>query len=151
MCRACVAKHHAECWAQLGRCGTCGNEHSLQDPTGLDAEFVLQVARAFETSIARGVQGESPRVRKLTGIMFAAFALFTGSLLAFFLGGIAVDAWRGTARDPLLLFVLGVFMTMTLGSLTWASHYCFRTRIPRRTADASGPPETAKNLEKGTP
>lgn len=28
-CRSCQARHHADCWAEAGRCGACGDERKL--------------------------------------------------------------------------------------------------------------------------
>ena len=28
-CRACLARHHAPCWSESGRCGTCGHPNAL--------------------------------------------------------------------------------------------------------------------------
>lgn len=30
-CAQCEAKHHQECWSELGSCSACRNEHNVQD------------------------------------------------------------------------------------------------------------------------
>lgn len=34
-CRSCAAKHHEECWAELGRCACCAERRVLREERGL--------------------------------------------------------------------------------------------------------------------
>jgi hypothetical protein len=62
-CRACVARHHAECWRQLGRCSSCGatrflGEAPVAPPALPDTQF-------YEERLQGHVDISSPSQQRL--------------------------------------------------------------------------------------
>jgi hypothetical protein len=84
-CRACVARHHAECWRQLGRCSSCGGARFLgESPAAAPARpadrRILQ-ARSVEQIDLSSIPGAQAFFRFVGLLVSVALALLGGALL----------------------------------------------------------------------
>ena len=131
-CRACVAKHHAECWEEMSRCGACGEARALREGGGAGPGRQGQGARDLEaaavrtanrvgTALERAVLAAEPVATRVgLGLLFVLLGMIMAALtLVLAVIGTTVVIVEGAFQAiPLLLFLLAA-----LGALSW---YCFR-------------------------
>lgn len=111
VCRGCLARHHAECWAAIGACATCRGQRALSE-LALPADLALLEARA----VAR----EPGWLRRSLGGVFAALAI---ACLGLAVSAVA-NALPRFAVEPMetaLALAVGLALVAGSGRLCWSS------------------------------
>ncbi len=89
VCRDCLARHHATCWDEGGRCSTCGSIHKLvaaQPPA--EAPVLPSATSDAPTSF---LVPETPTREGSRALVFQAVVLFAAALLALISPGLSVS------------------------------------------------------------
>ncbi len=81
VCRDCLARHHAACWAEAPRCGTCGCTEVMRTVTGVLAAAGpdIESARASNRSEATRLRIEAWST-VVVGVLLCGGALFKAAL-----------------------------------------------------------------------
>lgn len=136
-CRGCVAKHHAECWEENGRCGSCGDGRALREggpapraplADGL-SRAAVKTANELGAAVERTVLAAEPVVVRLgLGALFAVASFGFGlvSILALLAG------LFGLANGQPAAFAIAATVAATLAGVSWLSYRRARARLTFR-------------------
>lgn len=137
-CRGCLARHHAACWDEHGRCGACGSERRYEEgggsaaprltreraetllegaghPRGEVEAFLASLSSATTNTSSTQVTVQAPKGSLLTALGKVLAVLFSGvgALLIFLLLGSKI--WyregafgRGPPTAEAIMFGIGM-------------------------------------------
>lgn len=163
VCRACLARHHADCWAQLGKCGACGEERGLSEParTGpVDPEERLAQIQEAVTAAATELTGIAKALARLFGPTVARWTVglgLGGGALLFAVAPIALAVlFLLNAADPARAFkatTIAAYLLLSAGFYlpAWALFRSCRDHFERTAPPPAGPGAGAAPSKEAAP
>ena len=92
VCNRCLARHHTECWIELGSCGSCGSEESLSPTSPEELSPAAPTREAPQLQLPDWLLSEQ-RAGESLGLGVAATIASAIGVLPFWLAGSTNDAF----------------------------------------------------------